>query len=135
MSIQTSRPFLHVTKRSHSSTIPPSRTTMAPTDSDKDTAQIPIISLCSSNAHAADQLLDAASTHGFVFIDNDDEYGIPPSAIEHMFTLSKTFFASPLQDKQAVAMASNRAGKNHGWLGRGVEKLDPHYQPNPDVKE
>jgi isopenicillin N synthase-like dioxygenase len=52
-----------------------------------------------------------------------------------MFELSKEFFHSPLEQKEAVSISSNKAGKNHGWLSQGVEKLDPATQQRPDVKE
>ena len=52
-----------------------------------------------------------------------------------MFDISKKFFAAPESVKEEVAIHSNKAGKNHGWLSRGVEKLDPATQKRPDVKE
>nr|POF18621.1 upf0676 protein [Quercus suber] len=96
---------------------------------------IPIIDISPSNPHAARQLLDAATSYGFVYIDNNAATGISPSAIDVMFDLSKHFFAAPRQVKEEVSISSNKAGKNHGWLGQGVEKLDPKVQKRPDVKE
>lgn len=95
---------------------------------------IPIIDINDQNKSAASELLDAASRYGFVFIENGDS-GIPPKDIAHMFDISKEFFAAPAEVKQKVAISSNKAGKNHGWLSRGVEKLDPATQKRPDVKE
>lgn len=97
-------------------------------------AQIPVIDISPSNPAAASQLLSSAATHGFVYIENNDA-GIPPPAIDQMLDLSKQFFAAPVDVKQEVAIASNQAGKNHGWLSRGVEKLDPGGQSRADVKE
>jgi hypothetical protein len=37
--------------------------------------------------------------------------------------------------KEQVSIASNKAGKNHGWLSQGIEKLDPKTQKRADVKE
>lgn len=66
-------------------------------------AKIPTIDISSSNKNSASQLLDAASKYGFVFIEND-ENGIPPQDIAHMFDLSKMFFASPVEVKQEVSI-------------------------------
>jgi isopenicillin N synthase-like dioxygenase len=96
--------------------------------------RIPVVDLSPHNADAASQLLDAAIQYGFVFIEND-EYGISPKEIEQLFSLAKDFFASPVSVKDEVAIGSNKAGKNHGWLSRGVEKLDPGTQKRADVKE
>lgn len=96
-----------------------------------DDLQIPVIDLKSPNA--ASQLIDAACKFGFVFVANNDE--ISPELISCIFEISKTFFALPQELKQAVSIASNKAGKNHGWLSQGVEKLDPMVQKRADVKE
>ena len=95
---------------------------------------IPIIDINDQNKNAASELLDAASKYGFVFIENG-KAGIPPKDIAHMFDISKKFFAAPTEIKREAAIGSNKAGKNHGWLSRGVEKLDPATQKRPDVKE
>lgn len=97
-------------------------------------AGIPVIDISSQNANAAKQLLDAAANYGFVFIENN-EVGISYDAIANMFDLSRGFFALPVELKQEVAINSAEANKNHGWLSRGVEKLDPATQKAPDVKE
>ncbi|KAK5167780.1 uncharacterized protein LTR77_007479 [Saxophila tyrrhenica] len=98
--------------------------------------QIPTVNLSPTNPHASHQLLSAATTYGFVFIENN-ELGIPTADIDNLFSLSKEFFASPLEVKQDVAIGSNAAGANYGWLSRGVEKLDPGPggQRRADVKE
>lgn len=98
-------------------------------------ASIPIIDLSPSNPDAPQQLLSAASKYGFVFVENNAATGIPPQDIAKMFEISKEFFASPTEVKQTAAIASNEAGKNLGWLSRGVEKLDPGTQKRADVKE
>lgn len=96
---------------------------------------IPVIDISPCNPDAASQLLSSAATYGFVFIENNAATGIPPADVERVFELSKDFFASPTEVKQEVAISSNKAGKNHGWLSRGVEKLDPGRQERADVKE
>lgn len=95
---------------------------------------IPVVDISSANKDAASELLNAASRYGFVFIENTQD-DIPTKNIAHMFDLSKKFFDAPLAEKEEVAISSNKAGKNHGWLSRGVEKLDPKVQMRPDVKE
>jgi isopenicillin N synthase-like dioxygenase len=95
---------------------------------------IPIIDISDNNKNAASELLDAASQYGFVFIENTQR-GIPSKDIARMFDISRRFFAAPDKVKETVAISSNIAGKNHGWLSRGVEKLDPATQKRPDVKE
>ena len=95
---------------------------------------IPIIDISDNSGNAASELLDAASQYGFVFIENG-KGDIPSKDIAHMFNISREFFAAPEEVKQEVAISSNKAGKNHGWLSRGVEKLDPATQQRPDVKE
>ena len=98
-------------------------------------ANIPVIDISPSNPNAPEQLLSAASKYGFVFIKNSPETGIPPQDIAKMFQLSKEFFAAPVEVKQQVSIGSNKAGKNHGWLSQGIEKLDPKTQKRADVKE
>ena len=95
---------------------------------------IPIVDIRERNQNASSELLDAAARYGFVFIENDGT-SITPNDIAHMFDLSEQFFASPLSEKEEVSISSNKAGKNHGWLSRGIEKLDPAIQQRADVKE
>lgn len=97
-------------------------------------AHIPVIDLSEANATASKQLLDAAYHNGFVFIANN-EAGISSDLIANLFGLAKQFFALPSEVKESVSINSNKAGKNHGWLSQGVEKLDPAKQKRPDVKE
>ena len=97
-------------------------------------AVIPVIDISPANPQAPQEFLEAATNHGFVYIQNNAA-GIPPKDISHMFDLSNKFFLSPLEVKQEAAISSNKAGKNHGWLSQGVEKLDPKTQKRPDFKE
>lgn len=98
------------------------------------TVSIPVIDISSTNAAASEELLSAASTHGFVYIENNDT-GISSSTIDELFALSKKFFSLPVEVKEQAAIKSNEAGSNVGWLKQGVEKLDPATQKKPDVKE
>ena len=102
---------------------------------DTSNARIPVINISPSNPNAPDQLLSAASKYGFVFIENSPQAGIPPEEIAEMFKLSRIFFAAPVEVKEEVSIGSNKAGKNHGWLSQGIEKLDPKTQKKADVKE
>ncbi|KAF2161275.1 hypothetical protein M409DRAFT_69881 [Zasmidium cellare ATCC 36951] len=97
-------------------------------------AQIPVIDISPANKNAPAELLDAACRFGFVFVANN-EAGISPELISKVFDISTEFFALPNEVKQEVSIASNKAGKNHGWLSQGVEKLDPKVQVRADVKE
>ncbi|KAF2772951.1 Clavaminate synthase-like protein [Teratosphaeria nubilosa] len=97
-------------------------------------AGVPIVDIRASNPLAPKQLLAAAAQYGFVFIDNQ-ETGISDNDTREMFQLSQNFFSSPASIKEEVSINSNKAGKNHGWLGQGVEKLDPATQKRADVKE
>lgn len=96
--------------------------------------QIPVIDISSKNVNASAQLLDVAASYGFVFIENG-EAAIPQDDISRMFELSRDFFDSPVEVKEEVAISSSKAGKNHGWLSRGIKMLDPGTQTRPDVKE
>ncbi|KAI5368331.1 putative oxoglutarate/iron-dependent dioxygenase, non-hem dioxygenase domain-containing protein [Septoria linicola] len=99
-----------------------------------DVLQIPVIDISEANPKAPQQLLDAARSYGFVFVANNLA-GISPGLVDEVFQLSRDFFALPTEEKEAVSISSNKAGKNHGWLSQGVEKLDPATQKRPDVKE
>lgn len=102
-----------------------------------DLIDIPVIDINASNSKAPQELLDAACKHGFIFIANDasDESSISTALIDQQFSLSQQFFALPTHIKQQVSVATSTAGKNHGWLSQGIEKLDPGVQQRPDVKE
>ena len=95
-------------------------------------SQIPIVDISSSNSNAAAELLSAAASCGFVFVENNSA-GIPARDIDQIFELSKQFFDSPNEVKESVAISSNKAGKNHGWVGGGVENLD--LASGGDLKE
>lgn len=95
--------------------------------------QIPVIDISSQNPDAPSQLLEATAQYGFVFIENNGQ--IPQNEILQIFELSRKFFSSPTEVKEEVAISSNKAGSNHGYLSRGIEMLDPATQKRADVKE
>jgi hypothetical protein len=53
------------------------------------TSEIPVIDISSPSPEVAKQVLEAASTHGFLFIKNDGAT-IPPKDIHDMFQLVNT---------------------------------------------
>ncbi|KAH6642345.1 hypothetical protein C7974DRAFT_408909 [Boeremia exigua] len=96
---------------------------------------IPVIDISNPSDEVARQVLDAASTHGFLFIKNDG-VAIPPQDIVDMFKLSKEFFNSPEEQKAEFAIHSDKAGGiNRGWVKMAGESLDPEGQKQGDPKE
>jgi hypothetical protein len=53
------------------------------------TSEIPVIDMSNPSPEVAKQVLEAASTHGFLFIKNDG-VTIPPKDIHDMFQLVNT---------------------------------------------
>ncbi|KAF2681585.1 Clavaminate synthase-like protein [Lentithecium fluviatile CBS 122367] len=102
----------------------------APSPSD-----IPVIDISSPSPDVAQQVLTAASTHGFLFIKNDG-VTIPPADIDAMFQLSREFFHQPREEKAEYAIHSEKAGGiNCGWVSMQGESLDPEGQKQGDPKE
>ncbi|KAJ4990081.1 2OG-Fe oxygenase family protein [Stagonosporopsis vannaccii] len=100
----------------------------------EDTA-IPVIDISNPSDEVARQVLDAASTHGFLFIKNDG-VTISPQDIDDMFKLSQEFFSSPEEQKAEYAIHSDKAGGiNRGWVKMAGESLDPEGQKQGDPKE
>ncbi|KAI9713516.1 MAG: hypothetical protein M1820_000898 [Bogoriella megaspora] len=94
---------------------------------------IPVVDI-SEDKHAAKALVDAASRHGFVFVQDSEAY-ITKKQKNHMFNLSRSFFSSPVSVKETCSINSNKSGKNKGWLSMGTETLDPGHQKRGDLKE
>ncbi|PSN65989.1 Clavaminate synthase-like protein [Corynespora cassiicola Philippines] len=98
-------------------------------------AGIPVIDISDSSPETSQKVLDAASTHGFLFIKNDG-VTIPPKNITEMFDLSAKFFKSPREQKEEYAIHSEKAGGiNRGWVSMQGESLDPEGQKQGDPKE
>ncbi|KAF3902783.1 hypothetical protein AA313_de0204757 [Arthrobotrys entomopaga] len=94
------------------------------------TAKIPMINVSKIDTDTADQLVAAAASFGFIFIElesTDIEY----NNVQHMFELSKKFFASPRSEKEKCAITEN----NKGWSSMLSETLDPEHQTRGDFKE
>ncbi|KAF2646028.1 Clavaminate synthase-like protein [Massarina eburnea CBS 473.64] len=89
---------------------------------------IPVIDISTPSPNVAQQVLTAAKTHGFLFIQNDG-VTIPPQDIEDMFHLSKKYFHQPREAKAEFAIHSENAGGiNRGWVSMQGESLDPQGQ-------
>ncbi|KAF1834686.1 Clavaminate synthase-like protein [Decorospora gaudefroyi] len=96
---------------------------------------IPVIDISQPSHHVARHVLDAASTHGFLYIKNDG-VTIPPDDIAAMFKLSNDFFHAPKEQKAEYAIHSAKAGgTNRGWVSMQGEALDPAGQKQGDPKE
>ncbi|USP81934.1 uncharacterized protein yc1106_09208 [Curvularia clavata] len=96
---------------------------------------IPVIDISNPSEEVAQQVLDAASKYGFLYIKNDG-VTIPPQDIDGMFKLSKDFFSSPREEKAEYAIHSDKAGGiNRGWVCMEGESLDPQGQKQGDPKE
>ncbi|KAI0875009.1 hypothetical protein GGS24DRAFT_457087 [Hypoxylon argillaceum] len=96
-------------------------------------ASIPIIDISGSQgdqAGIAEALVDAAAKHGFVYIRNTGQ-DISLLQVEQAFSISRTLFHSPLEDKQRCKIGKN----NQGWSGMHCETLDPKTQRIGDFKE
>jgi hypothetical protein len=84
------------------STYPLISSSKMPQTEDQDTT-IPVIDLSNPTEETAEQVLHAASTHGFLFIKNDG-VTIPPADIDDMFNLaSPPSSTSPHQLTDQVA--------------------------------
>ncbi|KAI0119968.1 hypothetical protein GGR51DRAFT_495713 [Nemania sp. FL0031] len=97
------------------------------------TTSIPIIDISDSQgdqARIAEELVDAAAKHGFVYIRNTGR-DISVSQVGQAFSISRTLFQSPLEDKQRCKIEKN----NQGWSGMHSETLDPKTQRVGDFKE
>lgn len=97
-------------------------------------AKIPLIDISATGDDAqlnvAKELVDAAVTHGFVYIRNTGA-DIPPDAVDRAFDLGKKIFDAPLEEKVKCTIQKN----NRGWGGMKYETLDPKNQKVGDLKE
>ncbi|ANB12231.1 putative dioxygenase [Sugiyamaella lignohabitans] len=85
------------------------------------------ISQADSNK-AAQELVDACSTLGFVFIEGSE---FTQADIDQAFDLSKEYFKLPVEEKAEVPITP----ENHGYSRINLEVLDPENQPKGDPKE
>ncbi|CAG8952725.1 hypothetical protein HYFRA_00008969 [Hymenoscyphus fraxineus] len=94
--------------------------------------QIPVIDISGTKADAdvAEELVQAASTYGFVYVKNEGK-DIPVKEIDHIFDVSRKFFSSPEEEKAQCKIGEN----NRGWSGMHTETLDAKNQKRGDFKE
>ncbi|KAF2439013.1 Clavaminate synthase-like protein [Karstenula rhodostoma CBS 690.94] len=98
---------------------------------DQTDANIPMIDISNPTPDVAQQVLDAASTHGFLFVQQHD-FLLPSEQVESMFNLSAQFFAQPTAQKSTHAIHSEAAGGiNRGWVTMAGEALDPSHPGDP----
>ncbi|KAG5977522.1 hypothetical protein E4U55_006725 [Claviceps digitariae] len=93
-------------------------------------AEIPIIDLSGDPSTVANQLVDAAADHGFIYIRNLG-HDIPPASIDEAFALGKKLLEAPLAEKRDCSLLRN----NRGWTSMHAETLDPKNQAVGDFKE
>ncbi|PHH82798.1 hypothetical protein CDD82_4777 [Ophiocordyceps australis] len=91
---------------------------------------LPLIDLAGPEQDVARRLVDAAEQHGFIYIKNLGR-DIPTRSIDEAFSITKSLFQTPLDEKQRFAITK----ENRGWTGIHVETLDPAHQKKGDFKE
>ncbi|KAH7188745.1 uncharacterized protein B0J16DRAFT_337935 [Fusarium flagelliforme] len=100
---------------------------------DQRTANIPLIDISAPDAdqkEIAQQLVDAAEEHGFIYIRNLGRE-IPAKDVGGAFHLVKKTFECSSEEKQRCTIQTN----NRGWSGMHSETLDPKNQKIGDFKE
>ncbi|KAL4802250.1 hypothetical protein BDV18DRAFT_64067 [Aspergillus unguis] len=92
---------------------------------------LPILDISNPNDPAVGKaMLDAATKYGFLYVDSKGtDFGAED--VQKAFERSKTFFASPVEEKETCRIQSN----NRGWSGMHSETLDPENQRTGDFKE
>jgi isopenicillin N synthase-like dioxygenase len=81
-------------------------------------AHIPVIDISPSNADAARQIFKAASTNGFVYIENNRSTGISPAQIAEMFAL--------VSSKEEEELKKKKRKKKHKRLCKAVDFKQSH---------
>lgn len=67
----------------------------------------------------------ASRETGFFYISG---HGMSPSTLQTVFDASHAFFGQPTEEKNRLAMS--RLGRNRGYVGLGVERLDTRSKPD-----
>ncbi|MCJ1271091.1 hypothetical protein MMC22_010990 [Lobaria immixta] len=89
---------------------------------------LPAIDVSEIDSRTGDQILEAASKWGFLYIRN---HGFTAEVLERAFDLSRQFFKSPREEKQKCAIGPD----DKGWSAPYSEVLDPEIQQQGDFKE
>ncbi|PYI11111.1 Clavaminate synthase-like protein, partial [Aspergillus sclerotiicarbonarius CBS 121057] len=93
--------------------------------------ELPVLDISNPLDPAAGKaLLDAATKYGFLYVDSRGT-DFTATEVDRAFELSKTFFASPAEEKSTCRIEPN----NRGWSGMHTETLDPEHQRTGDFKE
>lgn len=87
-----------------------------------------IVDVSKINEEAAENLLDAATSQGFLFVEG---HGFSASEVAELFKLSKGFFELPEDEKLQFLIDET----NSGYTNYGGENLDPSTQKKGDPKE
>lgn len=92
--------------------------------------QLPIIDVSRMTTETAKEVVHAATTYGFLYVQPAGT-GLTPSIVDRQFTLSKEFFARPSTEKAVYHIDTT----NRGWGGISNENLDPTGGRRSDFKE
>lgn len=87
-----------------------------------------IVDISNINEVAAENLLDAATSQGFLFVEG---HGFSADEVAELFKLSKGFFELPEDEKLKFLIDET----NSGYTNYGGENLDPSTQKKGDPKE
>ncbi|GEQ66549.1 hypothetical protein JCM33374_g212 [Metschnikowia sp. JCM 33374] len=87
-----------------------------------------IVDITDVNENTAAELLKAATSQGFLFVEG---HGFSAKEVAEIFALSKDFFQLPSDYKQKYLIDES----NHGYTNYGGENLDPSKQKVGDPKE
>lgn len=87
-----------------------------------------IVDVTNIDLSTADELLNAATSQGFLFVEG---HGFSAEEVSELFQLSKEFFKLPENYKMKYPIDES----NHGYTNYGGENLDPSTQKKGDPKE
>lgn len=87
-----------------------------------------IVDISASEKQAAREILDAATSQGFLFIEG---HGFTDEEVQSLFKTSEEFFRLPDSYKEKYQIDSS----NHGYTRQGGENLDPNSLKTGDPKE
>ncbi|KAL4866336.1 hypothetical protein BDV12DRAFT_173055 [Aspergillus spectabilis] len=92
---------------------------------------LPILDISNPNDPVVGKaMLEAATKYGFLYVDSQGT-DFAAEDVRQAFDRSKSFFASPVEEKEPCRIQSN----NRGWSGMHSETLDPEHQRTGDFKE
>ncbi|KAL4920418.1 hypothetical protein BDW62DRAFT_176386 [Aspergillus aurantiobrunneus] len=93
--------------------------------------ELPILDISNPDDPAVGKaMLEAATKYGFLYVDSKGT-DFAADDVQKAFERSKSFFSSPVEEKEPCRIQSN----NRGWSGMHSETLDPENQRTGDFKE